>query len=93
MLRRLLILGRTSGDFYKQMRKKYAEAYEAREPKRGGFAPPHRLAISSAGPLFVRLVLSNYHQEIITASAVSDYLEIRLKHLDKIESEVLGAAA
>jgi Zn-dependent peptidase ImmA (M78 family)/DNA-binding XRE family transcriptional regulator len=93
MLRRLLILGRTSEGFYKRMRKRFAETYEAREPRPGGFAPPHRLAISSAGPLFVRLVLSNYHQEIITASAVSDYLEIRLKHLDKIESAVLGAAA
>ncbi len=93
MLRRLLVLGRTSADFYKRMRRKYAEAYEAREPRRAGFAPPHRLAISSAGPMFVRLVLSNYHQEIITASTVSDYLEVRLKHLDKIESEVFGAAA
>ncbi len=93
MLRRLLVLGRTTAGFYKKMRKEYAKAYEAREPKRGGFAPPHRLAISSAGPLFVRLVLSNYHQELITASTVSDYLEVRLKHLDKIESEVLGAAA
>jgi hypothetical protein len=48
------------------------------------------MAISSAGPVFVQIVLTNYHQENITASDVADFLEVRLKHLDKIEAEVFG---
>jgi hypothetical protein len=35
--------------------------------------------------------LDGYEREIITASDVSDYLEIRLKHLPKVERAMLGA--
>ncbi len=91
MLRRLLVLGRTTDRFYRTKREQFQREYDEwlgkREP---GFAPPYRVAISSAGPVFVQVVLTNYHQENITASDVADFLEVKLKHLDKIETEVFG---
>ncbi len=59
----------------------------------GGFAPPDRMAVSTAGPFFVRLVLDSYHQEKITANELSSFLEIRLKHVPKIEHAVLARSA
>lgn len=53
-----------------------------------GRLPPHLLAVSRGGPLFTRLVLSNYRQENITASDVADLVSVKLKHLPKIEDEV-----
>ena len=94
LLRRLLICGRTTEAFYRQKRKQFQLEYEAQAKRAvGGFAPPDRMAISSAGPTFVRLVLSSYHQDHITASDVSDLLEVRLKHLSKIETAVFGKTA
>ena len=91
MLRRLLILGRTTEAFYLQKRDQfqleYVKRHATREP---GFAPPHRIAISSAGMVFVQVVLANYYQQNITASDVADFLEVKLKHLAKIEAEVFG---
>ncbi len=92
LLRRLLILERITRAFYDRKRREYREEYEEQAVQRRveGFAPPHQVAISAAGPFFTRLVLSNYHQDHITASEVSDYLEIRLQHLPRIEAAVLG---
>jgi hypothetical protein len=98
-LRRLLVLGKTSEDFYRKKRKELQAEYEAQleeiEQKKalgietGGFAPPDRMAVSKAGPFFVRLVLDSYHQEKITANDLSSFLEVRLKHIPKIEHAVL----
>jgi Zn-dependent peptidase ImmA (M78 family)/DNA-binding XRE family transcriptional regulator len=94
LLRRLLINGRISDAFYQtkveEIRKEYAAAAGG---GRGGFAPPHRIAIGSAGPLFVRLVLRSYYTDQITASDVADFLDVRLKHLGRIESEVMRSAS
>ncbi len=91
LLRRLLICGRTTEGFYREKREQFQLEYEAQAKRpAGGFAPPDRLAISSAGPTFVRLVLNNYYQDHLTASDVSDLLEVRLKHLPKIETAVFG---
>jgi Zn-dependent peptidase ImmA (M78 family)/DNA-binding XRE family transcriptional regulator len=105
LVRRLVIVGRTTNAFYLRKRSQYQREYRALAAERarivaarraagekvGGGAPPHTLAVSTAGPLFTRLVLDGYEREIITASDVSDYLEIRLKHLPKVERAMLGA--
>lgn len=93
ILRRLLLLGRTTEAFYRTKRKEFIEAYrEARATRAEGFAPPDRIAVSSAGHLFVRLVLDSFYQERITSSDVSDYLGVRLKWMPKIEQAVRGSA-
>jgi hypothetical protein len=38
--------------------------------------------------MFVRLVLDGFAQNIITASTVSDYLGVNLKHLPRVEQLV-----
>jgi Zn-dependent peptidase ImmA (M78 family)/DNA-binding XRE family transcriptional regulator len=91
ILRRLLDLGATTDEFYRQKRDEFLEEYEeARRRPGGGFAPPHTLALASAGPAFTGLVLSSYEQGTITASDVSDYLGVRLKHLPRIEEQLLA---
>ncbi len=94
MLRRLLICGRTTEGFYKQKRKEFLAAYEEDAGKeRGGFSLPDSKALSQTGHLFARLVLEGFHQEVITSSDVSDYLEVRLKWMPKIEQAVFSTAA
>jgi hypothetical protein len=39
------------------------------------------VALASAGPLFTGLVMESFSRDRITASEVSDYLQIRVKHL------------
>lgn len=94
VLRRLLILGRTNKEFYREKRKQYREEWERIQKHRpkGGFALPHQMAISSGGRKFVDLVLRSYYQKKITVSDVSGLLGVRLKHLPKIERVIFGKA-
>ena len=85
-VRRLLTLGRVTDRFYQSKRQQYAEEFASQQAARpSGFAPPDRVALSAAGPSFTRAVLESYHQDRITASALADYLDVRLKHLPAIE--------
>jgi Zn-dependent peptidase ImmA (M78 family)/transcriptional regulator with XRE-family HTH domain len=93
VLRRLLIAQLTTEAFYRQKRKEFQKEYEALGKKEGGFAPPHIIALASAGNHFVNLVLDSYYREKITTSALSDYLNIRLEHLPKIQTEMRGREA
>jgi len=91
LLRRLLICGRTTESFYREKRKEFEREYRlVRGRRAAGYAPPHVVAVSRAGRPFVRLVLSNYYEKRITASDVSDFLGVRLKHLPKIEAATMG---
>jgi Zn-dependent peptidase ImmA (M78 family)/transcriptional regulator with XRE-family HTH domain len=99
VIRRLLILGRTTEAFYRKKREELQAEFEAQREEalrkkalglaRKGFVTPDRMAVSTAGPFFVRLVLSSYHQEKITSNDLSSFLEVRLKHVPKIERAVL----
>lgn len=87
---RLLTLGLTTQSFYDRMRKEFLKQYEQQQrekEKATGFAPPHVVAISSAGPLFTGLVVESLNRDKITASDVSDYLQIRTKHLKELQGE------
>lgn len=87
---RLLTLKLTTQPFYDRMRKEFVKLYEQQQKKRQeveGFAPPHVVALSSAGPLFTSLVVESLNRDKITASDVSDYLQIRLKHLKELQGE------
>lgn len=91
LLVRLLSLGRTSDKFYYKKRDEYRLEYAKwREQRKEGFAPPHVVSLSSAGPLFTSLVIENFNREHITASDVSDYLQVRVKHLPEIQRDYTG---
>lgn len=90
-LRRMLSLERTTSAFYAEKREQYQEeylTYSSSHKGKGGPVPPFRKTISRVGHAFAKLVLSNYYQDYITAGDVSEFLEVRLKHLPKIEAAV-----
>ena len=89
-LRRLLIADHITKEFYSQKREEYEQELRRLPKKKEGFPAPYIKAISSAGHHFVRLVLNSYYQEKITSSDISDFLGVRLKHMPKIEMEVIG---
>jgi Zn-dependent peptidase ImmA (M78 family)/DNA-binding XRE family transcriptional regulator len=92
LLVRLLALGRTDEKFYYKKRDAYRLEYAKwREQRKEGFAPPHVVSLSSAGPLFTTLVIENFNREHITASDVSDYLQVRVKHLPEIQRDYSGS--
>lgn len=84
---RLLALGLTTATFYRRMRDEFLKRYAEQRKQQTGFVPPHELALTSAGPTFTSLVIESFNRERITASDVSDYLQIRLKHLAEVQRE------
>ena len=87
ILRRLLILGRTTDDFYERKREQYLTQYRAlaaQAQEREGFAPLFRVVVRDNGREYTRLVLEAFDRERITPADVSDYLGVRLKHLEDI---------
>jgi Zn-dependent peptidase ImmA (M78 family)/transcriptional regulator with XRE-family HTH domain len=84
-LRRLLTLGKTTADFYRQKRQQFIEENRLRRQRADGFAPPDAVAVGRAGNFFTRLVLESYHRERITSGHVAEYLDVKLKHLQNIE--------
>lgn len=93
LLRRLLLVGLTSQDFYQLKRRQLMREYAELEKRPSeGFVPPHVKALSNAGSFFSQLVLTSFHREKITSSDVAEYLDVRLKHLPKIEAELSSRA-
>ena len=88
-VRRLVILNCVSPSFYRRKRQQLLREYEARAGRRKpGFAPPPAMAIARSGPLFTRLVLEAFDDERITASDVSRFLGMKLKHLDQVRQKI-----
>ena len=84
--RRLLACDKITHDFYLWRRAQFTSDPEAGVRRQSsGPVPPARQAISKFGHLFVRVALSNYYQDNITGSDLSDLLELRMKHLPKLE--------
>jgi len=93
VLRRLLILERTTEGFYQRKRVEYLDEYRARaaaaaEEERRGFAPYYRLVVRNNGRRYTQLVLDALKREQITPADVSDYLGVRLKHLESIAGAI-----
>jgi Zn-dependent peptidase ImmA (M78 family) len=93
LLRRLLILERTTEAFYQRKRAEYLEEYQAHAAavegeERRGFAPIYRLVVRNNGKRYTRLVLDALKRDQITPADVSEYLGVRLKHLDRIAGAI-----
>lgn len=86
ILRRLVIIRKATNAFYERKRKEFKEYSDAlrKEKKKGGFMPVPDKVVRNYGKAYVQTVLNAYYSDSIGASAVSDYLGVRLKHLDKI---------
>ena len=88
VVRRLLAMGRVSLAFYQSKRDQYLGAQRQESQREGGFAPPYSLRVRDLGKLYVRTMVSAYHQDAITSADLSNYLGLKLKHLPKVEQLV-----
>jgi Zn-dependent peptidase ImmA (M78 family)/DNA-binding XRE family transcriptional regulator len=93
LVRRLLTLGRTTPEFYRKKREQFIDEYRRKREEQKGFAPPDAVALTRAGNLFTQLVLDSYRRELITSADVSEYLDVKLKHLQNIERAATIPAA
>lgn len=62
------------------------EAARKGQGKRFFGVPPSKRCIQEKGPRFTSLVLEAKDRDLITYSDVADYLSIRVKHLEKVQS-------
>lgn len=86
IVRRLLICERITPEFYRRKMSQYEQEYaRIKKPKQEWFPLPHYIAVNSAGAPFIRLVMDNYYNKKITASDISDFLNVKLKHVKNIE--------
>ena len=92
IVRRLLTLGLTDRDFYSAKETEYANDYAAHlERKKASYADrefggrnmPNE-AFSLLGQNFIRTVLTPYHDDRITFRDVSEYLNLKTKHVPKV---------
>ncbi len=91
VLRRLVTIGKATMAHYLRKREEFLRIYAEQMGSRTGFAPYHRVKVRDLGRSYVRIVLEAYHREEIGASDLADSLGVKLKHVAKIEAEVLGA--
>lgn len=93
ILRRLVICGKTSNDYYNKKKVEWDEKYkEFAQKKKFGRKVPAKACLQENGRPFVTLVLSSYGSETISLSDVSDYLGIKVKHLPNVEKLIYGKA-
>lgn len=93
VLRRMLILRKTTRDFYARKRRQFLQQRKQEEQKRDLpiVFPYHRRIVRNLGNFYIKLGLNAYYSEKLTTSELSEYLGgINLKHLPKIEQEVIG---
>lgn len=88
ILRRLLIERKITNQFYEVKREQYIAQYKKRQLGKESHPQHHIIELSKTGHFYARFVLSSYYQDKITASELSDYLGVKLKHLPKIEAEI-----
>ena len=89
ILRRLVLLGYASAEFYEQRRERFLREYEQRSGG-GGAVPYERRVVNAFGTAFVERVLDAYHERRISLSSVAGLLDVRVRHLRGIEEEVFG---
>jgi Zn-dependent peptidase ImmA (M78 family) len=95
IVRRLLILGRTSAPYYARKRAQYAQEYRdsverAKLSNLGKSIPRNmpRETISALGRTLVRKVIENYYQDRMTLSDVSGTLGVKVRHISAIAHQV-----
>ena len=87
ILRRMEVTGLISRELYRNKLREWESQREAIGRKGGFFGITRaRRCVQEKGPLFISLVLEARERDLITYSDVADYLSIRMKHLDKVQS-------
>jgi Zn-dependent peptidase ImmA (M78 family)/transcriptional regulator with XRE-family HTH domain len=100
--RRLYALNLASWDFLQFKIREFRAAYEEqkrledekrRAAKKPGGPSYYRMLIRDYGRAYTRLALEAYHRDDINASELSDYLDIKLNKLPRLEDELLSTEA
>jgi Zn-dependent peptidase ImmA (M78 family)/transcriptional regulator with XRE-family HTH domain len=90
LLRRLLTFGRTMPEFYSLKRAQYNAEYgvikkRQKEQKNEMKRNMPQETISNFGRPLIRMLLGNYYQDRLTLSALSGFLNLKVKHIPKLE--------
>jgi Zn-dependent peptidase ImmA (M78 family)/DNA-binding XRE family transcriptional regulator len=91
LLRRLLTFDRTTQQFYSLKRAQYNSEYQAMlkrekdKPKKEMKRNMPVETVSNFGRPLVRMLLGNYYQDRLTLSALSGFLNLKVKHIPKLE--------
>ena len=85
ILRRLLILNKTNKRHYQ---KKRDEWKKLPKPSNGGGPLPYKKVITGNSKNYIKIVLNAMYEDKITKQDVSYYLDMKLKHLSKLEEKL-----
>lgn len=92
ILRRLLTLNRTTDNFYGQKRAQFFAEYLQNQIRKKEKATESEMkrnmpqeTVSNFGKRLVNMLLDNYHQDRMTLSEISGYLNLKVKHVPKLE--------
>lgn len=86
VLRRLVVLGRTSEAFYRKKRDEFIKSYENLPPRKPPVVTYPNKIVSSLGVPYISVVIRAHNQDIISSSDLSSYLGVKLNNLPKIEN-------
>ncbi len=86
VLRRLLVIGRTTERFYRQKHQQFRAEWDSLQLQEHNFPVPVATKIlNRLGRLYARNVLQGFYDGRVSASNLSRYLGMRLKHLPEFE--------
>ncbi len=97
VVRRLHSVGLADWDFLQEKEAEYRAAFrefreeqrrKRHEEQRSGGPGPYRMKVRDLGRGFIESALDAYHRRAITGSDLSEYLEIKLNRLPKLEAEL-----
>jgi Zn-dependent peptidase ImmA (M78 family) len=88
VLRRLQELGRATREYYARRHADWLADFHAIPDRQDAIVPPHRMAISSCGRAFSKLVVRALHENVITLSDAADFLGTKAKNIGAVEGEV-----
>jgi Zn-dependent peptidase ImmA (M78 family) len=90
ILRRLFIIGLINKNLYEKKFEELETEFKEKKKAKGGVLAYSEKCIRKNGIRFSSLVLNAHRMGKITYSDVSDYLDVNLRHIPKIEERLLG---
>jgi Zn-dependent peptidase ImmA (M78 family) len=89
IVRRMLSLNLIDIRFYQEKRDQYNQEYEKRRTRRKGYPSPIIDALSIMGKSFIGLALENLNRGMITTSDFSEFVGLKIKHLDRLSEHFI----
>ncbi len=85
ILRRLLTLNKTNMNYYQKKREEWKKLPK---PSRKGGPLPYQKVLTGNSKNYIKIVINAMYEEKITKQDLSYYLDIKLKHLSKLEENM-----